>query len=287
MRKLIIIIFILSSFLLFACKEKRLNGVKMDESPIVTVTGNTLYKSDLEIVIPKGLSKEDSTKYADIYIETWIAEQLMYDKAQQNITNKEEINTLVENYRQSLISNTYQEQLLKQQLSQTISENELKTFYELNKEKLKLEEHIIKGLFLKIPANSPQVNNFKKWYKQDTSDAIENIEKNTLQNAVAYEYFYDRWVDFDDIMDNIPAEIENREQFLKTNKSVEASDSSFVYLLNIKEFKLADTEAPYQYIKTHLKDIYIEQRKAGFLKQVQKELYEKAVSEDEIKFYNK
>ena len=87
-----------------------------------------------------------------------------------------------------------------------------------------------------------------------------------MQNAVAYEYFYDKWVDLDDIMDNIPSDMTNREQFLKTNKNLEAKDSSFVYLLNIKEYKLANTEAPYEYVKTHLKEIFIEQRKTDFLK---------------------
>lgn len=287
MRKSIIISIISSLFILFACKDKKGDSVRMDENPIVTVNGKTLYQTDLNKIIPKGLSEEDSTQYASSYLETWISDQLMYDKAQQNITNRDEINALVENYKKSLITNIYQEQLLKQQLSHTITENELKTFYELNKDKLKLEDHIIKGLFLKIPSNSSQLKNFEKWYKQGTSDAIENIEKNTLQNAVAYEYFYDRWINFDDIMDNIPTDVANRDQFLNTNKNIEAKDSSFVYLLNIKEYKLAGTEAPYEYIKTHLKEIFIEQRKTNFLKQVQKDLYEKAIAEEEIKFYNK
>lgn len=287
MKETIIIASTISFLLLFSCKEKGRGSVDMDQFPIVTVNENTLYKADIETIIPKGLPKEDSTKYASTYIDMWIGEQLMYDKAQQNITNKDEINTLVENYRKSLISNTYQEQLLKQQLSQSISENELKTFYEQNKDKIKLEDNIIKGLFLKIPVESSQLKNFEKWYKQGTSDAIENIEKNTLQNAVAYEYFYDRWVDFDDIMDNIPSDIADRGQFLKTNKNVEAKDSAFVYLVNIKEYKLGGDEAPYEYIKTQLKEIFVEHRKADFLKQVQKDLYEKAIAEDEIKFYNK
>lgn len=210
----------------------------------------------------------------------------MYAKAEQNITNRDEIETMVKDYRKSLITNNYVEQLLSQQLSQTIEESELKDYYERRKQDLKLESNIIKGLFLKIPENSPQLKNFQKWYKQDTSEAIENIEKNTLQNAVGYEYFYNKWVDFDYIMDNIPSNVTDRRQFLQTNKSIEVRDSAFVYLLNIKEYKLAETEAPYDFIKEQLKEIFIEQKKVDFLQQVQKDLYNIAISDNQIKFYN-
>ncbi|MFV0418808.1 MAG: peptidyl-prolyl cis-trans isomerase [Dysgonomonas sp.] len=285
-----IIVGLLSGFVFFfiySCGEKGTTNVDPSQNPVVTVKGQTLYRTTLNEVLPAGLSAEDSTAAAQSYINMWINDLLMYDKAKQNVTNEEEIETLVQNYRKSLITNIYQEQLLQQQLSRIISENELKTYYEQNKERFRLEENIIKGLYLKVPVGSSLLSNFQKWYKQGTNDAIENIEKNSLQNVVGYEYFYDRWVDFDEVMDNIPTLISDQRQFLQTNKTVEVRDSSFVYLLNIKEYKLEGNDAPYEYIKGHLSEIFAEQRKADFLKQVQKDLYDKAVSDEEIKFYDK
>lgn len=274
-------------FVIYSCGSKDTTIVDPSRSPVVTVKGQTLYKAALDEVLSVGLSAEDSTEAAQSYINMWINDLLMYDKAKRNITKEEEIEMLVQNYRKSLVANIYQEQLLRQQLSKAISENELKAYYEQNKERFRLEENIIKGLYLKVPVGSSHLSNFQKWYKQGTNEAIENIEKNSLQNVVGYEYFYDRWVDFDEVMDNIPTLISDQRQFLQTNKNVEVRDSSFVYLLNIKEYKLAGSDAPYEYIKGHLTEIFIEQRKADFLKQVQKDLYDKAVSDEEIKFYDK
>lgn len=288
MKKIAIYLFILITifFITYSCEKKDSTIVDPSQDPVVTVKDQTLYKATLKEILPPGLSPEDSVVAAKAYIDTWTNDLLMYDKAKQNITNESEINSLIEDYRKSLITNMYQEQLLKQELSKSISENELVSYYEQNKDKFKLEENIIKGLYLKIPVGSSQLNNFLKWYKTGTNDAIENIEKNTLQNAVGYEYFYDRWVDFDDVMDNIPTLITDRRQFLQTNKNVEVRDSSFVYLLNIKEYKLTGNEAPYEYIKGNLSEIFTEQRKTDFLKKVQKDLYDKALSDGEIKFYN-
>lgn len=273
--------------MLGSCSRGKTADANQAKKPIVTVKDNTLYQASLNEVIPPDLTGEDSIAAAKAFIDMWINEQLMYDKAKQNIVNKEDIESLVESYRKSLVTNTYQEQLLKEQLSEKSSEKEIKNYYEQNKDKFKLENNIIKGLYLKVPIDSKQLSNFQKWYKQGTDASIENIEKNTLQNAVGYEYFYDRWVGLEEVLENMPPAVTDEKIFLQKNKNLELRDSSFVYLLNIKEYKLQGSEAPYEYMKRQLSDIYIEKRREDYIKQVRKDLYDKAVSNEEIKFYNK
>lgn len=274
-------------FVAFSCSGSGAADADRALNPIVTVGDKTLYQADLDEVIPIGLSAEDSTAAVKSYIDMWVNDQLIYNKALQNIINKKDIDELVESYKKSLITSSYQEQLLKEYFSKSVSENELKTYYEQNKDKFKLEDNIIKGLYLKIPVNSKQLANFQKWYKQGNDAAIENIEKNTLQNAVAYEYFYDKWVGLVDVLENMPPAVTDEKIFLQRNKNLELRDSSFVYLLNIKEYELAGSEAPYDYVKGQLSEMYMEQKKADYLQQVKKDLYDKAVSDEEIKFYNK
>lgn len=264
-------------------------GADVDKTkePIVSVKSNTLYRAELEAALPLDIKGDDSIKAAQLYIDMWVNDQLMYDKARSNTMNKDEIEELVENYKKTLVTKSYQEQLIKEHFYKSVSDADLQSFYEQNKERLTLEESLVKGLFLKVPIGSKMLNNFQKWYRLGTEVAIENIEKNTLQNVAAYEYFYDRWVPFDEVMENIPSQISNEAQFLQANKNMEVRDTSFVYLLNIKEYKLAGTKAPYEYIKGQLSEMFIEQRKKEYLKQVQKDLYDKAISDDEIKFYNR
>lgn len=283
----IIIISALILISLQSCSKGNTDTPDLSQVPVVTVRDKTLYMDELNSATPRTLSPQDSTAAADAYIKMWINDQLLYDKAKQNIVNKEEIERLIENYRKTLISNLYQEQLLKERLSKSLSDAELLSFYEQNKDKLKLKENIIKGLYLKIPIDSKELNNFLKWYKQPTDAAVENIEKNTLKNAVGYEYFYNRWVGLNEIIDNMPLSVDNGADFLRINKNIEVRDSSFVYLLNVKEYRPVGSEAPYDYIKNQLMEIYTEQRKSDYLNKVQQDLYNKAISDNEIKFYNK
>lgn len=270
-----------------ACSSKKEANPDKANNPIVSVNQKTLYQSDIETAIPEGLSSADSTAAAEAYIKMWINDELIYEKAKQNVTDQDKINELVENYRQSLTVFTYLEQLLKEELSKKISDKDLKEYYDQHPESFELESNLIKGLFLKIPRSSNEVNNFRQWYQSTSEASKEKIEKASFQNAVIYDYFYDRWVNFDDIVTNIPTPITNVDQFVKANKNFETQDSLYVYFLHIEEYAPSGTTAPYEYAKPQITDILINKHRESFLKQIETDLYKKATDNNEIKFYQK
>lgn len=288
MRNLIYLLlgFGLLNVLMLSCSKTSLGEADQSKRPIVTVLEHTLYMSDIENITHYGMSAEDSAKVVNDFVKMWVNDKLLYDKAKENI-RQSEIESLVENYRKSLIVNEYQAKLLQERLSKTVSEKNLFDFFEQNKEQFNLTENIIQGLYLKIPKTSPQLENFRKWYKQGTEVAVEQIEKNTLQNAIGYEYFFDKWVSMDQVMANIPKTVSDVEGFLKKNKELESQDSTFVYLLYVKNYKLLGSEAPYEYVKDDLQSIYRESQRDKFIKELQSDLYNKALANEQIKYYIK
>ncbi len=270
-----------------ACSSKQESNTDKTNNPIVSVNQKTLYQADVESAIPEGLNPADSLVAAEAYIKLWINDELIYEKAKQNVADQNKINELVENYRQSLTVFTYLEQLLKEELAKKISEKELKEYYDQHPESFALESSLVKGLFLKIPRSSTEINNFRLWYQSPTEAAKEKIEKASIQNALIYDYFYDRWVAIDDIATNIPASISNVDEFVKSNKNFETQDSSYVYLLHIQEYALSGTTAPYEFAKPQITDILINKHRESFLKQVETDLYKKASDNNEIKYYQK
>ena len=94
-----------------------------------------------------------------------------------------------------MIRYKYQEQLTKERLSSSITDEEKQRYYEENKQEMLLDHCLIKGLFLKIPVDAPNINEVKKWYRSTSEASIEKIEKYSVQNASIYEYFYDNGLD--------------------------------------------------------------------------------------------
>ncbi|ADV42221.1 peptidyl-prolyl cis-trans isomerase [Bacteroides helcogenes] len=277
-----------TSFLLFitllcmACSEQHDHKGR---TPLVELDGNFLYREDLQAVLPVGLSKDDSLLFVEHYIRNWVEDILLYDKAQSNIPNNDEIEKLVENYRKALIMHTYQQALIHQRFSEEISERDLADYYEKNRELFKVERPLMKGLFIKVPLTAPQLANVRRWYKTETQEAVEHLEKYSLQNAVKYEYFYDKWVSVSEVLDLIPLKESDVDEYLNRNRHVELSDTAFYYFLNVSDYRRIGEQEPYEFARTQVKDMLLNVKQVEFMEQVKDDLYQRAVKRDKIKYY--
>lgn len=277
-------IYILSGLLLLgSCSE---NTTTEQKGTLVKINERTLTKEDVLSVLPKKLSSADSLLWAESYIKQWVKDNLVYDVALQNLgdENRAEIDRLVDSYRRSLVRYRYQEQLVHERLSANITDEEKRNFYDENQDQFELDHSLIKGLFLKIPIDAPNLDEVKKWYRSTSEASIEKIEKYSVQNAVVYDYFYDKWVSFDEVFVNIPIQVTNENEFLRTHSFVETADSSYCYLLNIEEYVAKGKIAPFEYASTQISDMLVNQRKVQFLKNFEEELYNDAIRGGNVVF---
>lgn len=277
--------FILIAFVSLLCACKRTQPIP-DADVVVRVKDQALGKAAIRKLIPHGISSADSLLFAGNLEKKWVKEVLVYDVAQRNLNEEEkgEIDRLVEEYRHSLIRYRYQEQLVQERLSSEFQESDKLRYYEENQKKFVLDKALVKGLFLKIPADAPGLADVKEWYRSTSEAALEKIEKYSVQNASIYEYFYDKWVDFNEVMDNIPVRVAKANDFLKANKYVEVTDSSYCYLLNISEYLPEGSIAPYDYASPQIVEMLTNLRKAEFLRNFEEELYNDAVRSGDVRF---
>lgn len=276
-------IFIAFVSLLCACKQTR----PIDDADVlVRVKDRVLGREEIQRQIPRSLSSADSLLMAESLAKKWVKDALVYEVALRNLEREEraEVDRLVEEYRHSLIRYRYEEQLVRERLSSDFQESDKLRFYEENQSKFVLDKALIKGLFLKVPADAPGLADVKKWYRSTSESAVEKIEKYSVQNAVIYDYFYDKWVDFDQVMDNIPMWVTDANAFLKANHYVEMCDSSYCYLLNISDYLPIGRVAPYDYAGPQIIEMLTNQRKVQFLKDFEDELYNDAVKHGDVEF---
>lgn len=256
------------------------------KTPLVEVSGEFLYKEDLQAVLPLNISKDDSVLFAEHYIRNWIEDALLFDKAEGNIPDNDKISKLVENYRRALIMHTYQEELVNQKLANDISEEEINAYYEKNKELFRLDNPLVKGLFIKVPLSSPDLGNVRVWYRKNNQDIIEKLEKYSLRNAVSYDYFYDRWTSVPDVAAKIPLKVLDTDaNYLDKNRNVEVKDTAFCYFLHIEDFLGKDKQKPLDFARDEIKEILINLKRVEFINKVKEDLYQRASDRNKIIYY--
>lgn len=269
-------------FLFFACGKTGLE--QLSEEILVRVKDKFLTREEVERMIPENLSSTDSLMRAESIVKKWTIETLMDEAAYQNVgDDKVEIDKLVSEYRRSLIRHRYQERIIRDRVSADISEYDQMNYYEENKQQFILSQNLIRGLFLKVPVDAPGLENVRKWYVSGSVESLEKIEKYSIQNAIIYNYYYDHWIDFEEVMAKIPHKISNPTQFLKVHNHLEVSDSTHVYFLNIADKLLVGTMAPFDYVRAQIQSMLMNKRKIDYLREFGENLYRDAVKNGTVK----
>ena len=255
------------------------------KTPLVEVDGHFLYREDLLAVQPAGLPPDDSLLFADDYVRNWVEEVLLYGKAEENIPDNAEVERLVANYRKSLILHIYQQALIRQKLSAQVTEEEVEVYYRDNIHLFKVDRPLIKGLYIKVPLGSPHLSDVRRWYRSDSHDAVEHLEKYSLRNAVKYEYFYDKWVPAADVLGQLPEGGREAEPALAQKRPVELADTAFHYFLNVTGYRAVGEDEPYELARDHARDLLLNIRQVEFMRGVRDDLYRRAMENNEIIYY--
>ena len=268
---------------LVGCTEKHDHKGK---TPLVEVGGKFLYQEDLQTALPLNLSPDDSVLFAESYIRNWVEDALLFEKAEDNIRDGEKVRALVESYRKALVMHNYQEELVQQQLSSVISPAEIADYYETNKSLFVLEKPMVKGLFIKVPLQAPGLSDVRRWYKKNTQDAVEKLEKYSLRNAVTYDYFYDQWRPLEEIEAMIPArKWDSGSNYLEQNRDVEVKDTAFHYFLHIEDYLGKGKQRPLDFAQEEIKEILINLKRVDFINRVKEDLFRQASDKDRIIYY--
>ena len=262
-----------------SCTQKQDHKGK---KPLVEVGGKFLYQEDLQAALPLNLTADDSVLFAESYIRNWIEDALLFDKAEDNVRDSERIKELVENYRKALVMHAYQEELVKQRLSEEITIAEINQYYEENKSLFVLEKPLAKGLFIKVPLQSSGLADVRRWYKRNTPDVIEKLEKYSLRNAVTYDYFNDQWRPLEEIEAMMPVKIL---EDVKQNQDIELKDTAFHYFLHIEDYLGKGEQRPLDFAQEDIKEILINLKRVDFVNRVKEDLYRQASEKNRIIYY--
>ncbi len=255
-------------------------------TPLAGVGNDFLYKEDVAALYVTALPSIDSTEFVKNYIRQWLEDVLFYRMAERNVAAAGEVDRMVENYRRALLLNIYQERLVEQQLKQTLSEEDVAAFYNSNAELFKLEEAQLQGLFLKLPLSAPRLQSVRKWLTKMSPEDIENIEKYNITNAVTYDYFVDSWRPLSAIAAKMPLTAEVLLKSLDKDTFVEVTDTAYIYMLSTVAWLDKGEQTPLELASDEISSLLINSKKANFVKKVKSDLYDKALENGEIVFYD-
>ncbi len=275
---------ILTIILLAGCVNKKNSPKRI---PVAQVGKDILYYDDIPAAILEGINKTDSASVVQNYINKWAKRELLLQKAEENLSPelKADIVKQLDETRANLVIYQYQRQMMSEKMDTVLAESELENYYAANEKSFILNTNIVKALFIKLPIETPNLAKIKVLARSNDQKDLQQLESSCYQFAEKFDDFNEEWVSMDKLTVELHQDIENEENFLKRNTFFETSDSSSVYLVSIRDYRLISSVAPYEYVKDDIKRVIWNARRLEFLKSLENGIYNDALKENSFKIY--
>lgn len=259
---------------------------KQGEDILAIAYDKYLYRSELEGLVPKGITPADSMEIARQFIDNWIRQEVLLNHAESNLeSRRKDFTKQLETYRNSLIIYEYESELIRQKLDTIVSETEIQAFYQANEANFQLPENIIRVSYVKIPNDSKTKPSAKKARQllvsnkpDDQIDLMELCEKSMFTCRMDDK----NWIPFSDFIRELSLDIINQEDFLKSRTFFETNDSLFAYLIRITDYKTIENTAPVSLVKDKIRNLILNRRKSELINRMQQQIFEEALKNKEF-----
>lgn len=261
------------------------NGdVALPADAIASVGHNVLTRRELVSNMPAGLSVDDSTAFAKAYIRRWADAHLIEAVAASEI-DIEQIDRLTREYRLELIMNQYR-RAMASQADGVFSDDSLMAYYESHKSAFRLERPMLKGIYIKLPSDAQNLKQIKRLYRSDKAEDIDRLEKEANSAAIHYDYFRDRWIDWEQIETRIPMDFTAADvNVLSSRRWLEVEAQGFIYLLSVSEFLPAQATMPFDAAKSVVRERLLTQRRNAYDAVLRDSLYRSSLESGVLVFY--
>lgn len=269
-------LFIVLSLFIFSCSRK-----KQDEDILIRYGDSYITYRQVMDMIPDGIQAADSAAIFEAVLDNWVRDKVLADFAEERLYDTNEIDRKVRDYRNNLIVLEYLSRM-KETRQPKIDEQKVKEYYNTHRNELKLETPLVKGVFLKINSDTPGKDGLKKLLTSENPEDIDRLERDWLDKALQYNYFRDKWIDWETIKGMIPYRFGDPEKFLSETALFTTDYDDCSYYLAVSEWISTGELQPYEFARTWITDVLTQGELADYERILIRSLIEKSIKEKKL-----
>jgi hypothetical protein len=266
-------------FLLMGCEAQEPTDLRL-----ARVHNHYLYLSDLEGLFNENTTAEDSSIIIQTFRERWVKETLILHQAEQNKPENLDIETLVKNYRESLLKNSYEQVVVEEELDSVITPEELLAFYEKNKEQYELETPIIRCYFVKVPLPLVAEDSLRFWWNNLNARSIRRLEAYCAQNGGTYILNDSIWTRLEEVAIELPKGSLTANN-VGAKRDFQQMGEEYQYFLKVFEVRNRREIAPLSFIEEQARKVILHSRKIKLMQQKKEELYNLELRRNNIEIF--
>ena len=257
-----------------------------ENNVLASVYGNKLTTADVDGLLGPGVSPDDSAIIVQNYINQWLLQQVVLEKARRNIQN--DFSAELQNYKNSLLIYEYEQMIVAQMLDTVVSDEEIEQYYHQHLDNFSLRSNIVKAIYIKVPKGSKAESRVRRVFaRRQFSDAdILELQRIAATDAADYYFDFDSWMPFMQLQKAVPIETYNEALYLKNNRNISLSDENFSYYAHIVDYRVTNEVSPLELERDNIRTVIINGRKIEIIKSMQRELLKEAQNSGKLYINN-
>ena len=258
-------------------------GNKVDV--VAEVNKNQLLASDIALLIPPGLPREDSLTMLRQYVNSWALVHLMEARAQKELPKEyKDVSQALDEYRRSLLVFRYEKSYMETRIDTTITMAELKKTYSDNIALFTLSEPIVKVRYVKIALTSPYLEVVRSLYRTQSIEETYQLEQMAHNSIEKYDQYNNKWISASNLSRDLP--VSSEETIAAIGRGfLECKDNFFAYYVAFLDITHAGAVGPLEYEEAAIRNIILGRRKQMLLKNLEKEVLEEGWRTKQLKVY--
>lgn len=276
-----IVIFISLITLFTSCKYFSFKAGNTDGDVIAKVGDKKLYSSEIKSLFSENgsISKDDSLKIVNSYIENWARRQIILQKATYNLTEEQQLSfdEMVKRYKEDLLINNYKEALVSQKIDSVLTDDEIRKFYDANNQIFTLNKDLLQYRLLSYAANSKQAQAMKDLFRKNDSVSVNKL--------MTGDYVYQTlnlndslWTEYKDFIEKYPfLQSMSKDNLMQPNQFFETKDNNIVYYFQIKSVMRSGDISPLQFVTSDVSKMILHQKKLKYLQDLETTLIQEAI----------
>ncbi len=270
-----------------SCRE--LPDYLVSDDTIARIGRKELSINEVDNLMPSNLKGEDSVNYLRQYVDRWIVRQLKVEEADRLFSSSErEIERLVEEYRQTLLSSRVDQYYIEEQMVEDITEEDIAEYYNTHKSDFVLDRTLVKGRILCYDASYRQS---KRLAEQMRKAATSQSEDKTFSDTCEKNGFLlidnrSEWVNYADFLTNLPTTRTQDYEPLLDKMGIQKMEANGLhYLFDFTSVCRKGNVAPLEIVSENIRRILATQRRSEIIRRHEEAIRQKAMDEGHVSIY--
>ena len=229
----------------------------------------------------------DSASYVSDYINKWLRNNVIVNKAKLYIDeNEESLVESVEQYKNNLLVYKYQKELIDNEFDTTVSKSDIQSYYDEYITDFVLHKDIVKARLIVLDKDALKKEEVEILISTDDIVSLNELMDICEMYAVNYFLNDSAWVYCSDFSHKLPlSERESNKILFRTNKTHTFTDDNFVYILFVKDYQIKGSNSPLPFVFNNIRSLLQNKNKIKFINDIEDKLYLEAISSENIKIH--